>query len=179
MKKKFLLTGILFIAAVVFIFLSLRSYGLIDAKLKLEDRDQGTIEIKDMQPAGTEQEISGENWQADGKEKTSGTRDTEEERRQTDDTEEQERKTVNPEIPVLTLVSETVEIKAGEKFDLFAQVKDVSDDKDDRYILYRDIQIRGDYNVNIPGEYILRYSVLDTDGNESEIKELKLIVKEE
>lgn len=179
MKKKLLLTGILFIAAVLFIFLSLRSYGLINAKLKLEDRDQGTIAIKDLQPAGTEQETSQESMQSYGKEKKSGAGETKEEKGQTEGTEEQETETVNPEIPVLTLVSDTVEIKAGENFDLFAQVKDVSDDKDDKYILYRDIQIRGDYNVNIPGEYILKYSVLDTDGNESEIKELKLIVKEE
>lgn len=160
MKKKYLITGILFIAAGLFIFLSFRSYSLIDDKLNLRDKDQGTIEIRNIQLTEKEQEMFREEGQ-------------------TENMEEQETETVNPEIPVLTLVNDTVEIKAGEEFDLLAQVKDVSDDKDDRYILYRDIQIRGEYNVNIPGEYILKYSVIDTDGNESKIRELKLIVKEE
>lgn len=160
MKKKYLITGILFIAAGIFIFLSFRSYSLIDDKLNLRDKDQGTIEIRNIQLTEKEQEMFREEGQ-------------------TENMEEQETETVNPEIPVLTLVNDTVEIKAGEEFDLLAQVKDVSDDKDDRYILYRDIQIRGEYNVNIPGEYILKYSVIDTDGNESKIRELKLIVKEE
>ena len=43
MKKKYLITGILFIAAGLFIFLSFRSYSLIDDKLNLRDKDQGTI----------------------------------------------------------------------------------------------------------------------------------------
>ena len=179
MKKKYLITGILFIAAGLFIFLSFRSYSLIDDKLNLRDKDQGTIEIRNIQLTEKEQEMFREEHDEYNKEKLADNKNTEKEKSQTENMEEQETESVNPEIPVLTLVNDTVEIKAGEEFYLLSQVKDVSDDKDDRYILYRDIQIRGEYNVNIPGEYILKYSVIDTDGNESKIRELKLIVKEE
>lgn len=84
---------------------------------------------------------------------------------------------VDPELPVLTLVSEQVEIPVGSKFDVVAQVADITDNKDDRYSLFRNIQVHGDYNTSAAGEYSLEYVVTDSDGNQSVPKILKLIVK--
>lgn len=169
MKKKILITCILCTAAAVFLLLSLRSYRIVEEKMNLQYKGQYTMALKEAPETGKETETTVETDVRDTL--PAGTEAVPAETETSKETED-------PQIPVLTLVSDTVEIKVGDSFDIFAQVKDVTDDKDERSILYRDIQIRGNYSVTVPGEYILQYSVLDTDGNESKIKELKLIVNE-
>ena len=83
----------------------------------------------------------------------------------------------DPEIPVLTLASDTLEILVGQSFDVVSQVADITDDKDDRSSLFRRIRVKGVFDINIPGEYTLEYYVTDADGHESQHKQLKLIVK--
>lgn len=84
---------------------------------------------------------------------------------------------MDPAIPVLTLVSDTLEMTVGQPFDVISQVADITDDKDDRSFLFRRIRVTGVLDVNIPGEYTLEYYVTDADGHESQHKQLKLVVK--
>lgn len=84
---------------------------------------------------------------------------------------------MDPAIPVLTLVSDTLEMTVGQPFDVISQVADITDDKDDRSFLFRRIRVTGVFDVNIPGEYTLEYYVTDADGHESQHKQLKLVVK--
>ena len=83
----------------------------------------------------------------------------------------------DPEIPVLALASDTLEISVGQSFDVVSQVADITDDKDDRSSLFRRIRVKGVFDINIPGEYTLEYYVTDADGHESQHKQLKLVVK--
>lgn len=83
----------------------------------------------------------------------------------------------NPEIPVLTLVADEVEVKVGQSFNVISLVKDITDDVTDRSTLFRRIRIHGDYRLQAPGEYTLEFIVSDLDGHNSEPKYLKLIVK--
>ena len=79
---------------------------------------------------------------------------------------------------MLTLKSSRVEITAGDSFNALAQVEEITDDSDDRYRLFRNISIRGDYDTETEGEYTLEYTVTDKDGNQSVPKKLTLVVKE-
>ena len=83
----------------------------------------------------------------------------------------------NPAAPVLTLVTDRLEIQAGASFNNIGQVADIVDDKDDRYTLFRRIQIHGNYNTAVPGEYLLQYLCSDTDGNLSPVRDFTLVVK--
>ncbi|MBR2764825.1 MAG: hypothetical protein IKE03_02425 [Blautia sp.] len=83
----------------------------------------------------------------------------------------------NPAAPVLTLVTDRLEIQAGGSFNNIGQVSDITDDKDDRYTLFRRIQIHGNYNTSVPGEYLLQYLCSDTDGNLSPVRDFTLVVK--
>ena len=80
-------------------------------------------------------------------------------------------------IPVLTLTSDTIEITAGSSFSVISPVADITDDKDDRSSLFRNIHVTGDYNLYTPGQYTLQYVATDSDGHTSLPETLTLIVK--
>ena len=84
---------------------------------------------------------------------------------------------VDPAIPVLTLTSDTIEITAGSSFSVISPVADITDDKDDRSSLFRNIHVTGDYNLYTPGQYTLQYVATDSDGHTSLPETLTLIVK--
>ena len=84
---------------------------------------------------------------------------------------------VDPALPVMTLSGDSVEITAGENFSVISPVTDITDDKDDRSYLFRRIRVSGDYSTQTPGEYVLEYTVTDSDGNQSLPRTLTLIVR--
>ena len=86
-------------------------------------------------------------------------------------------KKIHTAIPVLTLTSDTIEITAGSSFSVISPVADITDDKDDRSSLFRNIHVTGDYNLYTPGQYTLQYVATDSDGHTSLPETLTLIVK--
>jgi len=162
MKKKIAVTLVLAAASAAAVVLAYRTYGVVNSKLNLQYKTQNTMEIaKGVVPEDETKVTESEVEVLEALE--------------TPVTEEQEE--VNPEAPVLTLVSERVEIIMGSSFEATFQVADITDDKDDRSSLFRDIRVVGEYDINTPGEYTLTYIVMDSDGNQSIPKELKLVVK--
>ncbi|SHI81849.1 immunoglobulin-like domain-containing protein [Parasporobacterium paucivorans] len=77
------------------------------------------------------------------------------------------------EVPVITLNTNQVSINAGEGFNAIDYVESAVDDVDDAW---RNIQIAGQYNVNIPGEYTLTYYIVDSEGNRSNEEKVILTV---
>lgn len=83
-----------------------------------------------------------------------------------------------PGSPVLTLVSDTIEVTVGQSFNVISAVADITDDDTDRSTLFRRIRVHGDYNLRVAGEYTLEYIVSDLQRHDSLPKYLKLVVKE-
>lgn len=81
------------------------------------------------------------------------------------------------EAPVIALTTDQVTIAAGTEFDLMSVVKGVADNSDDTDSLSTRISVDGQYDVNVPGSYLLHYYVIDSDGNASEVKALTLNVQ--
>ena len=79
--------------------------------------------------------------------------------------------------PRFYLTQYSVEVERGAEFNPLSYVQDISDDKDSRDELYQGIQISGEADTNTPGEYILGYHVIDSDGNASNTAQLKVTVK--
>lgn len=166
MKIKMAVTAALTVVSAVAVVLAFQSYGGITDKLNLETGSQKTMQIKE--------EMSPENQEAAEEEVVTGEQQPEAE---VEPEVTEEPVEVNPEAPVLTLKSDRVEITAGDDLYLVSLVEDITDNKDERYKLFRNIEIFGEYDKNTPGEYELEYVVTDSDGNRSIPKTLKLIVK--
>ena len=79
--------------------------------------------------------------------------------------------------PAIWLKENEITIKQGERFNPLSYIQDVQDDKDKKTDLDRRISIEGEYDVNKKGEYSLKYFVMDSDGNQSNIEELLLTVE--
>lgn len=75
--------------------------------------------------------------------------------------------TLKPGTPQITLTDSEVTVQRGTAVNRLIYVKDLTDDKDDRQALFRNIQIEGDINTAIAGSYELIYYVVDSDGNKS------------
>lgn len=76
--------------------------------------------------------------------------------------------------PIIRLNTDFVVIPVGSAFNYMNYVAEAVDDKDDPW---RRIRIRGDYSTKTPGEYKLRYSITDSDGNTSNVEILTLVVE--
>lgn len=80
--------------------------------------------------------------------------------------------------PRITLTTNQLTIKAGEMVNRVAMVSEITDDKDDRDSLWKNIQIDGDSLDNqTPGTYQLIYYVVDSDGNQSNKAVLNVVVQ--
>lgn len=79
--------------------------------------------------------------------------------------------------PAIALNADNTAIAAGSAFDPMSVVRGVIDDKDDPDTLSRHVHVDGNYNVNVPGTYELRYYVSDSDGNTSDVKTFTLTVQ--
>jgi len=164
MKKRTVVTVLLILAAAGTLMLSLYSLEGVNEKIQLTAKGQKTMEIEATPTPFPEMKLD---VRAEEKK--------EESKLASPPTPQSIPK--NPAAPVLTLVTDKVEIKVGQSFDLIAQVADITDDKDNRSTLFRRIQVQGAFDVNVPGEYTLVYFATDTDGYASPQRELKLIVK--
>lgn len=80
--------------------------------------------------------------------------------------------------PRLKLTEEEVTMKKGESVNRIAFVESITDDKDAKESLFRQIQITGDdLDVNTAGTYVLTYYVVDSDGNRSNEADLTVTVE--
>lgn len=78
--------------------------------------------------------------------------------------------------PVIKLSADSVTIKAGEGFSAMDYVEDVTDDKDTRTELFRNVRMTGDYSTKNKGTYELSFYCIDSDGNRSNTAVLTLKV---
>lgn len=100
-----------------------------------------------------------------------------------DDTSENESESTTEEqttapadgIPVIKLVASEKTINVGEAFNPLSAVEYTKDDSGD---VSRRIRADGSFDTTKPGDYIIKYSVTDYDGNQSEIVPFTLHVVE-
>jgi len=78
-------------------------------------------------------------------------------------------------IPAIELKQAEVTLPIGSAVNVLSYVKRTYDDGGKN--VHNRIQVTGEYNMGVPGEYILTYYVTDQDNNMSEKQKLKLIVK--
>lgn len=179
MKNRIISTvGLLAVSAVAVTF-AVRSYGRIDDKLNLDTSTQTTMQMKET---STMEESQEKIQDTENQPETDMSEEPEviEEPKVTEEPEVTEEPVeINPEAPVLTLKNDEVKITVGETFNVVNQVEEITDDKDSRWRLFRNIEVFGEYDTNTPGKYTLKYVVTDSDRNGSMPKKLKLIVVEE
>ena len=84
---------------------------------------------------------------------------------------------LSAESPRFYLTQYSVELERGAELNELSYVQDISDDEDSRDELYQGIQISGEVDTNTPGEYTLEYHVVDSDGNNSNVAQLRVTVK--
>ena len=71
------------------------------------------------------------------------------------------------ESPKLYLNTYEVTVEAGNNLDKTSYIKEMTDDADSQESLFNQIEIDGDGNTAVPGDYTLTYHVTDSDGNRS------------
>ena len=151
MRRKSWLTIIMLVVAAGAIAMAVTSYKEIDQKIAMQGEDQQTMLVAGLELQTEETETESET--------------------------QTESETANPEAPVIELANKKVEIKAGDEFEPVYQVKEITDDKDDRSSLFRQIEVSGEYSTTKAGTYTLTYIVTDSDGNSSAPAKLELVVK--
>lgn len=85
--------------------------------------------------------------------------------------------TPTDERPVIALTTDHMTVPVGGEFDLLSVVKGVADTSDSVATLSTRISADGDYDLSTPGEYTIRYFVVDSDRNISDVKEFTLTVE--
>lgn len=71
------------------------------------------------------------------------------------------------ESPKLYLNTYEVTVEAGNNLDKTSYIKEMTDDADSQESLFNQIEIDGDVDTAVPGDYTLTYHVTDSDGNRS------------
>lgn len=71
------------------------------------------------------------------------------------------------ESPKLYLNTYEVTVEAGNDLDKTSYIKEMTDDADSQESLFNQIEIDGDVDTAVPGDYTLTYHVTDSDGNRS------------
>ena len=71
------------------------------------------------------------------------------------------------ESPKLYLNTYEVTVEAGKDLDKTSHIKEMTDDADSQESLFNQIEIDGDVDTAVPGDYTLTYHVTDSDGNRS------------
>ena len=84
---------------------------------------------------------------------------------------------LSAESPRFYLTQYSVELERGAELNELSYVQDISDDEDSRDELYQGIRISSEMDTNTPGEYTLEYHVVDSDGNNSNVAQLRVTVK--
>ena len=86
--------------------------------------------------------------------------------------------TVSPDAPVLTLITYNTEIVKGSEVNWLQFVSDITDDKDSRSDLFTRIMINDYPDINTPGEYNMKFTCSDSDGNVSPVAVLTVKIIE-
>lgn len=81
------------------------------------------------------------------------------------------------ESPKFYLTQYSVTVSQGAEFNALGYVQDIVDDEDSREELFQSIQISGEADTGVPGEYVLQYYVVDSDGNTSNVAQLTVTVQ--
>ena len=71
------------------------------------------------------------------------------------------------ESPKLYLNTYEVTVEAGNDLDKTSYIKEMTDDADSQESLFNQIEIDGDVDTAVPGDYTLTYHETDSDGNRS------------
>lgn len=79
--------------------------------------------------------------------------------------------------PRMYLTEYLVKIPVGTKVDALSYVKDITDDVDDKFALWKKIQIVGEVNTAAAGTYELSYYVIDSNNNISNTAKLTFVVE--
>lgn len=74
---------------------------------------------------------------------------------------------LSAESPRLYLNTYEVTVEAGNEMDKISYIKEMIDDVDSQETLFNEIEIDGDVDTAVPGDYTLTYHVTDSDGNRS------------
>lgn len=84
----------------------------------------------------------------------------------------------SPGSPVIKLKQSSVTIRRGESVNRISYVESITDDKDDKDTLWKQIQIKGDtFDSSTSGTYEQIYYVVDSDGNKSNEAKLTIVVQ--
>lgn len=79
--------------------------------------------------------------------------------------------------PRIALKYEALELAVNEYFDYRLAIKELSDDEDDYDYLYGSLELDGDVDVTLPGQYVLTFKIHDSSGREAQAR-LRVVVKE-
>ena len=74
---------------------------------------------------------------------------------------------LSAESPRLYLNTYEETVEAGNEMDKISYIKEMIDDVDSQETLFNEIEIDGDVDTAVPGDYTLTYHVTDSDGNRS------------
>lgn len=83
---------------------------------------------------------------------------------------------VNIEVPILILSQSEVELEQGKVFNINNYIEEIKDNKDDEYILYRRVVVRGEYDMQKEGDYTVSIFCTDSDENKSNVEEFVIHV---
>lgn len=83
---------------------------------------------------------------------------------------------INIEVPVLVLSQKEVELEQGKVFNVNNYIKEIKDNKDDEYSLYRRVVVRGEYDMQKVGDYTITIFCTDSDENKSNVEEFVIHV---
>lgn len=143
------------------------------------DGQEGEEKKDDAEPASTEPN-EGEGSEGDGnsEEKPEGEGDQQE----SDPTaipadQKAEIDALQPQQPKFYLKEYQTTITVGGSLNKLSFMKDIVDDTDGIDVLSRRIQIEDNLNTQVPGTYEVKYYVVDTQGNQSNVARLTVIVQ--
>ncbi len=141
------------------------------------DGETGTPEEEEDESEETSAETADED-ETDDAEEAAEDNSTEEKAQDIDNDDTSE--LVSDGAPVIRLNKTQVVLPVGGTFNVGTYVDEIVDDKDDSYELFRKIQVGGDYQAgmtNTAGTYDIKVYVIDSDGNQSNVETLTLIVE--
>lgn len=78
--------------------------------------------------------------------------------------------------PIIRLNRYKIHLSRGANLNTMNYVQEVKDDRDNTNDLYKRIRVEGTYDMQKKGTYELTYYVTDSDGNESNVEKLTVVV---
>ncbi|MCC8066433.1 MAG: DUF5011 domain-containing protein [Clostridiales bacterium] len=143
---------------------------------RLLDAEKSGEETQTEEETDTETETDAAKTETDAAKESADTAGRRQETETERETETEE--TLVAGAPFITLTEEKVTITKGSTFEPLDYVATITDDSDNKYTLWRRVQIDGEYDTDTVGVYQLIYYVVDTSRNTSNHEKLQLTVKE-